>query len=175
MTQGKGDGMDDYRNTYNGAGALGAMTPAHGWRLDRGRRRQGRLRDHADRRAHLHLQHDGQRHPVGLLAVAARRQRRISEQQHRYSGATAGILYTATTSGTHYLSAGGAYSTGVGAYTLTATAGFQDDYRDTYNDATEAPLGALAPGGTQTGSIESEGDRTSSRSRSPPARPTRCA
>ncbi len=73
-----------------------------------------------------------------------------------FNPAPAHILYTATVSGAFYLGAEGIFQE-TGAYTLTASSGFIDDYRDTYDNTVEA-LGAIAPGGSKTGLIETPGD-----------------
>jgi hypothetical protein len=67
------------------------------------------------------------------------------------------VIFTAATTGTYYLSAAADYSTLTGTYTLFASAGFVDDYRDRYDDTVEA-LGSLAPGGSRTGTLEIGGD-----------------
>ncbi len=75
-----------------------------------------------------------------------------------FSGNAAVVTATAATTGTYYVSVAGAYSTGTGAYTVSVSNGYVDDRRDVYNDPAE-PLGAVAPGGTATGTIEVGGDR----------------
>jgi hypothetical protein len=67
------------------------------------------------------------------------------------------IVFTATTAGTYYLTASGETAALTGTYTLAASAGYVDDYRDSYNSTVEA-LGALAVGGSSTGNLEMGGD-----------------
>lgn len=70
------------------------------------------------------------------------------------------ITYTATTSGTFYLTTAG-YQSGTGAYTLSATprtpTSPADDFRDSLTDTT-APFGTLTVGTAANGRIETSGD-----------------
>ena len=66
------------------------------------------------------------------------------------------LTFTASSSGTYFLSAGSASSTGIGTYTVSATdvtPPITDDYT-----STTSTTGTVSVGGTKTGSIETAGD-----------------
>lgn len=68
------------------------------------------------------------------------------------------ILYTPTSTGNFFLEAKSAYSSETGAYTIKIADPFVDDFRDTYNNTSEA-LGTVAPGGSATGNVEVDSDK----------------
>ena len=72
------------------------------------------------------------------------------------------ITYRATQTGTFFLEASSAVTNDIGRYSLSARSAVSppggDDFRDGIGDTT-APFGALTPGSTSTGSIETTGDK----------------
>ncbi|HEV2745698.1 MAG TPA: pre-peptidase C-terminal domain-containing protein [Allosphingosinicella sp.] len=72
-----------------------------------------------------------------------------------FNGLDSRIIFTATASGTYYLTAAG-FETATGSYRISSRPNF-DDLRDTIGDTT-APLGVMAVNDIRQGAIEAAGD-----------------
>ncbi|WP_232628975.1 beta strand repeat-containing protein [Methylobacterium sp. Leaf118] len=152
---------DDFRNTYNGAGALGSLTP--------GATATGTLEVANDedifaidlvagRTYTLTMQGASSGFTLADPSFYLRDQVGSAVGFSRGLGGTStddALTFTARTSGTYYVDNFG--GGGTGSYRLLADPGFIDDYRDSYDDANEA-LGRLTPGSTATGTLEVAND-----------------
>ena len=152
---------DDYRNTYNGSGTLGSITP--------GGSATGSFEVSSDedifavnlvagRTYTFEIQGASSGFTVADPSFYLRDS--VGSAVGFSSGVGGGntndrLIFTARTSATFYIDAfsGG----GTGTYRVLADAGFVDDYRDRYDDTIEA-LGTLTPGGSTTGSFEITND-----------------
>ncbi len=82
----------------------------------------------------------------------------ITDNDDDGEGYNSRLIFTATSSGFHYVAAG-AFADGYsGTYSVRLTSVSSDDFADSLTDAT-APIGVASVGGTRTGNLEDAGDR----------------